>query len=112
MISVFWLLSLGTQALPAKTRLAREHPEWTRNDLLNLGNPAASEWVFRMMKQYIFNTDPLATWEQMDTADTRGLAQSRHIAGLYQLSDRLLAAYPASSSRAAPAAGGASTWRR
>ena len=93
------------ERVAAGTRLLKIHPEWIHNDLLDLGNPAAREWIFRMMKQYIdeggvrwirfdFNTDPLGAWNQMDAPDTRGLAQAKHIAGLYELLDQLMAAYP------------------
>ncbi len=93
------------ERVAAGTRLGREHPEWVCNDLLNLGQPDAREWIFRMMRQHIdeggvrwirfdFNTEPLPTWERMDSPETRGLAQARHIAGLYDLLDRLRTAYP------------------
>ncbi|MGC8642483.1 MAG: alpha-galactosidase, partial [Isosphaeraceae bacterium] len=87
------------------TRLPREHPDWVHGDLLDLGKPEACRWVFEMMKQYIdegevrwirfdFNTSPLGTWNRMDPPDQRGLAQIRHLNGLYGLLDRLRAAYP------------------
>lgn len=93
------------ERVAAGTRLQREHPDWVHGDLLDLGNPDAREWVFRMMSHYIdeggvrwirfdFNTEPLPTWDSLDTADTRGRAQIRHIMGLYELLDRLMAAYP------------------
>ena len=89
----------------AGTRLLKEHPAWVHNDLLDFGNADAREWIFQMMKQYIdeggvrwirfdFNTDPLGTWNAMDTTETRGLAQARHIAGFYELLDRLMKTYP------------------
>jgi alpha-galactosidase len=73
--------------------------------LLDFGNADAREWAFQMMKQFIdesqvkwirwdFNTAPLGVWTQMDAPEQRGLAQIRHIMGLYDLLDRLLKAYP------------------
>jgi alpha-galactosidase len=93
------------ERVAANTRLAREHPEWVHKDLLDLGNAAAREWVLLMMQQFIdegqvhwirydFNTDPLATWDGMDAPESRGLAQIRHVEGLYKLLDRLRARYP------------------
>jgi alpha-galactosidase len=93
------------ERVAANTRLAREHPQWVHGDLLDLGNPAAQEWVFQMMRQFIeeggvkwirfdFNTDPLATWEAMDPPGQRGLSQIRHIMGRYNLLDRLMRTWP------------------
>jgi alpha-galactosidase len=89
----------------AKSRLAREHPEWVHGHLLDLGNPAAREWILKMMRGYIdegavgwirfdFNADPLGTWDGLDAPETRGLAQIRHVMGLYDILDRLRADYP------------------
>jgi alpha-galactosidase len=93
------------ERVAANTRLAREHPQWVHRDLLDLGNPEAQEWVFQMMRHFIeeggvkwirfdFNTDPLATWEATDIPNQRGLAQIRHIMGLYKLLDRLRQTWP------------------
>ncbi len=87
------------------TRLLREHPEWVHGNLLDLGNKDAREWAFQMMSRFIkegqvgwirfdFNIDPLVTWEQMDTGNRRGMAQIAHIEGVYELEDRLRAAFP------------------
>ena len=87
------------------TRLLREHPGWVHGDLLDLGNPEACRWVFQMMSRFIdeghvqwirfdFNTSPLEAWNRMDEPDQRGLAQIRHLHGLYALLDHLMAAYP------------------
>ena len=87
------------------TQFSREHPEWLQDILVHLANPEASEWLFHAMTEIIngigaqwvrfdFNRDPLALWEQMDTPDSKGLAQARYIAALYNLLDRLKAKYP------------------
>lgn len=87
------------------TRLAREHPEWIHGGLVDLGNVDCRAWVFSMMTTYIdegrvswirfdFNMDPLSAWDKMDASETRGLAQIRHVEGLYELLDRLRAKYP------------------
>jgi len=93
------------ERVAAKTRLAREHPEWIHRDLLDLGHPEARDWVFRMMRQFIeeggvrwirfdFNTEPLGAWDATDQPGRRGLAQIRHVMGLYELLDRLMQAWP------------------
>ncbi len=87
------------------TRLVREHPEWVHNDLVDLGRPEAREWIFEMMSRHIreggvrwirfdCNIDPLGAWDAMDGPDRRGIAQIRHIEGLYELLDRLMAEFP------------------
>lgn len=89
----------------AGTRLAREHPEWVHGGLVDLGNADCRAWIFSMMSGYLdegrvrwirfdCNIDPLPVWDKMDAADTRGLAQIRHVQGLYKLLDRLRAKYP------------------
>ncbi len=89
----------------AGTRLAREHPEWIHGGLVDLGNADCRAWILSMMTTYIdegrvnwirfdFNMDPLPAWDKMDAPDTRGLAQIRHVEGLYELLDRLRAKYP------------------
>ena len=41
-----------------------------------------------------FNTSPLDVWNSMDAPDQKGLAQIRHIMGLYSVLDRLMASCP------------------
>jgi len=89
----------------AGTRLAREHPDWIHGDLVDLGNPAARDWLFNMMKGFIdesharwicwdFNTNPLDNWNAADAPGQNGLTQIRDIMGLYELLDRVMKAYP------------------
>lgn len=87
------------------TQLVREHPEWVHGNLVELGNKDARDWLFQMMKTFIdeghvrwirfdFNTSPLPNWNATDAPTQRGLTQIRHVLGLYDLLDRLMAAYP------------------
>jgi alpha-galactosidase len=94
------------ERIEAKTRVLVEHPEWIKDDVVDLGNKDARDWYFAMIKALIdegqirwirldFNrTFPLSTWDAANTRDQRGLAQIRHIMGLYDLLDRLMKAYP------------------
>jgi alpha-galactosidase len=94
------------ERIEANTRVLKEHPNWIRDDVVDLGNKDARDWYFAMMKKFIdeghirwirldFNrTYPLSTWDANDARDQRGLTQIRHIMGLYELIDRLLKAYP------------------
>ncbi len=93
------------------TWLDREHPEWlTRlpdnpNRLLNLGDPRALDWLTNHVSNFIqaegvtiyrqdFNFDPLPFWQAMDAPDRLGIAEMKHIAGLYAYWDALLAGNP------------------
>jgi alpha-galactosidase len=93
------------------TRIDREHPGWlttlpgTANRLFNLGNPDALKWLTDYMSQFIqnegvtiyrqdFNFDPAPFWQAMDAADRVGIAEMKHIEGLYSYWDALLVRNP------------------
>ena len=89
------------------TRVRTEHPDWVAEQgaIVNFGKPEVREWMFQMMKHYIdevgvkwirwdFNTRPLEAWKRWDATDQQGLSQIRCIMGLYEVLDRLMAAYP------------------
>jgi alpha-galactosidase len=94
------------ERIEKNTRVLREHQDWIRDDIVDLGNKDARDWYFNMIKGFIdeghigwirldFNrTFPLSTWDANDASDQRGLTQIRHIMGLYELLDRLMKAYP------------------
>ena len=93
------------------TQVWREHPEWLLkiegNDsaLLNLGNPDARRWLTDFMSgrfasdgidcyRQDFNIDPLPFWRAADEPDRQGIAEIRHIEGLYAYWDELLRRQP------------------
>jgi alpha-galactosidase len=93
------------------TRLDREHPEWltklpgNSNRLLNLGDPAVVKWLTDYVSNFLqtegitiyrqdFNFDPAPYWQAMDTPDRVGIAEMKHIEGLYAYWDGLLARNP------------------
>lgn len=93
------------------TRLDREHPEWVTklpgnpNRLLNLGDPAARTWITDHIANFLrdegvtiyrqdFNFDPSPFWQAMDAPDRIGVAEMKHIEGLYAFWDALLARTP------------------
>jgi alpha-galactosidase len=93
------------------TWLDREHPEWLTklpgnpNRLLNLGNPEALSWLSDYISNFLrtegvtiyrqdFNFDPGPYWEAMDTPNRVGIAEMKHIEGLYAYWDALLARVP------------------
>lgn len=98
------------------TWLHDNHPDWlippasgTAGDrpesLLDLGNPDARQWLTEHISDMIetcgitiyrqdCNFDPLPYWKSADTDDRRGIAQIRHIEGLYAFWDELRRRHP------------------
>ena len=93
------------------TWLDREHKDWltflpgNRNRLLDLGNPKALAWLIDHISNFIrdegvtiyrqdFNFDPAPYWKAMDAPDRVGMAEMKHIEGLYAYWDALLARNP------------------
>jgi alpha-galactosidase len=85
------------------------HPEWVRQGddwpLLNLGNPDCLAWVKTKFGGMIgdwgldvyrqdFNVFPLSAWRTGEAADRQGINEIKHIMGLYEFWDYLLAQYP------------------
>jgi alpha-galactosidase len=73
--------------------------------LLNLGNPQARRFVTDFISDRIdefglgcyrqdFNMDPLPYWHAADAPDRQGMAETRHIEGLYAFWDELLKRHP------------------
>ncbi len=93
------------------TWLDREHKDWltaipgNANRLLDLGNPKALTWLTDHISNFIrdegvtiyrqdFNFDPAPYWKAMDAPDRVGIAEMKHIAGLYAFWDALLERHP------------------
>ncbi|MDR1304052.1 MAG: alpha-galactosidase [Verrucomicrobiales bacterium] len=96
------------------TQLDRAHPEWlvklpgNDNYLFNLGNPDARRWLIDYMTEFIrregidyyrqdCNFDPYPYWAAQDAADGAhrvGMAEIRHVEGLYAYWDALLERFP------------------
>jgi len=93
------------------TWLDREHSEWLTklpgnpNRLLNLGDPLALSWLTDHISNFLlaegitiyrqdFNFDPAPFWQAMDAPDRVGIAEMKHIEGLYAYWDALLARVP------------------
>ena len=93
------------------TRIDREHPAWlTRipadpDRLLNLGNPEALKWLIDHVSNLLltegvtiyrqdFNFNAVPYWRTMDAPDRVGIAEIKHIEGLYAYWDGLLARVP------------------
>ncbi|WP_165226234.1 alpha-galactosidase [Aquisphaera insulae] len=117
-----FLLWFEPERVMPGTWLATHHPDWLiappeglpeeiryeRNDgfhLLDLGNPAALEWLKQKLSGDIaaadiscfrmdFNMYPLHYWQAGEPADRRGIREVRHVMGLYSLFDALRAEHP------------------
>jgi len=91
------------------TWLATEHPEWVLwgdgEGLLNLGNPAAWEWLVDHVDRLLtkegidiyrqdFNMDPLPYWRAQDAEDRQGITEIRYVMGLLAYWDELLRRHP------------------
>lgn len=93
------------------TRIDREHPDWVTklpgnaNRLFNLGDPRALKWITDHISNFLqsegvtvyrqdFNFDPAPYWKSMDAPDRIGIAEMKHIEGLYAFWDALLARNP------------------
>jgi alpha-galactosidase len=98
------------------TWLDREHKDWLTvmpgdpNRLLDLGNPKALAWLTDHISNFLrdegvtiyrqdFNFDPAPFWKAADAADPgapdrAGIAEMKHIEGLYAFWDALLALNP------------------
>ena len=105
-----FLLWLEPERVHKGTTWTREHPEFLRgpvgnNYFFDLGNPAArqalTEHLVKLLKdgniscyRQDFNMDPRPFWDAADAPDRVGMAEIKHITGLYQMWDDLLARCP------------------
>lgn len=105
------ILWFEPERVMAGTWLDREHPDWIlrkpdqSTGLLNLGHPKARQWLIEHISGMIkkegialyrqdFNMDPLTYWRSADAPDRQGMTEIRHIEGLYEFWDQLLARNP------------------
>ncbi len=75
------------------------------SQLVDYGNPAALKWIQDTVYGIIakhninvyrqdFNMQPGPVWRQMDAADRVGIAEAKHITGLYKFLDDMRARFP------------------
>jgi alpha-galactosidase len=105
--------------------LFRDHPDWLldapddpaikkqinqgvvlgNRQLLNLGNPAACQWIIDRLSKLIddedieiyrqdFNITPLLFWRQHDAPDRQGMTENLYVQGYLRLLDTLQARHP------------------
>ncbi len=87
--------------LPAKDEKIRNKRQLN----VNLGNPAAREWVTETISRLIsenkldiyrqdFNMNTLPLWQENDAPDRQGITEAKYIAGLYAFWDTLRTRFP------------------
>ena len=93
------------------TPIVQQLPEWFLSrsagyeNLLNLGNDAAWDYVFNLLSDYVeklnlscyrqdFNIDPSPFFRHNDAEDRQGISEIKHITGMYRLWDALLEKHP------------------
>jgi len=108
-----WLVWFEPERVVEGTYLAKAHPEWLlsaegqKDKLLNLGIPAAQEYLTEFLIEAIeehgmdwlrpdFNINYLPFWRAENLKDPNrvGITEIRHIEGLYQMFDNILEAHP------------------
>jgi len=106
-----YLLWFEPERVHFGTAIARLHPEWVMrpqgewSQLFDLGNPRARAWLTDYVDVQIsaarldwlrwdFNIEPLGFWRRAEAPDRQGMAEIRHIEGLYAMWDDLLRRHP------------------
>ncbi|MBM3474540.1 MAG: hypothetical protein FJX75_14850 [Armatimonadetes bacterium] len=104
-----FVLWFEPERVAAGSWMAQNHPEWVLGGagggLLNLGDPAAWQWVLDRMDSLIasqgvdvyrqdFNIDPLPYWRGNDAEDRQGITEIKHVTGYLALWDELLRRHP------------------
>jgi len=107
-----FILWFEPERVRPQTPLAVEHPEFLLehpgsddNLLLDLGNPAARQWMTDKISAMIaevgvdiyrqdFNFEPIEYWLAADEPGRKGMTEIRHIQGLYTMWDELRARHP------------------
>ena len=85
--------------------LARNHPQWLLNNLLNLGNPEALKWLINHVDRTLgqqgidfyrqdFNMDPLDDWRGNDAPDRQGMTENLYVQGYLAYWDALRRRHP------------------
>ena len=85
--------------------ILQTHPDYRRGQLVDYGNPGAFKWiqdtVYGVIEKHKidvyrqdFNMDPGPVWRGMDPPDRVGIAEAKHIAGLYKFLDDMRASFP------------------
>lgn len=101
------LLWFEPERIQDNAPILKDHQDFRHSILLDLGNPKALRWiqdtVYGIIEKHNinvyredFNLDPGPVWERIDKAnpDRVGIAEAKHIAGLYQFLDQMKKRFP------------------
>lgn len=100
-----FLLWFEPERMTDSAPILKAHPEFRHGQLVDFGNPAALQWiqdtVYGMIAKHKidvyrqdFNMDPGPVWRGMDSADRVGIAEAKHITGMYKFLDDMRGRFP------------------
>jgi len=100
-----FLLWFEPERMTDSAPILETHPEFRHGQLVDYGNPETLQWiqdtVYGMIAKHSidvyrqdFNMDPGPVWREMDAADRVGIAEAKHIAGMYKFLDDMRARFP------------------
>jgi alpha-galactosidase len=100
-----FLLWFEPERMTDSAPILQTHPEYRHGQLVDYGNPEALKWIQDTVYGIIgkhainvyrqdFNMDPGPVWRGMDAPDRVGVAEAKHIAGMYKFLDDMRARFP------------------
>ena len=100
-----FLLWFEPERMTDSAPILQTHPEYRHGQLVDYGNPEALRWiqdtVYGIIAQHgidvyrqDFNMDPGPVWRDRDAADRVGIAEAKHIAGMYRFLDDMRSRFP------------------
>ena len=100
-----FLLWFEPERMTDSAPILNTHPDYRHGQLVDFGNPDALQWIQDTIYEIIakhgidvyrqdFNMDPGPVWRKMDAADRVGIAEAKHIAGMYRFLDDMRARFP------------------
>ena len=100
-----FLLWFEPERMTDSAPILKWHPEYRHGQLVDYGNPEALQWIQNTIYEIIarhkidvyrqdFNMDPGPVWRGMDAADRIGVAEAKHITGMYKFLDDMRARFP------------------
>ncbi|MBI5818764.1 MAG: alpha-galactosidase [Verrucomicrobia bacterium] len=100
-----FLLWFEPERMTDSAPILKTHPEYRHGQLVDFGNPETLKWIQDTIYGIIekhkidvyredFNMQPGPVWRGMDAADRVGIAEAKHITGLYKFLDDMRARFP------------------
>ncbi len=100
-----FLLWFEPERMTDSAPILQAHPEYRHGQLVDYSNPDALRWIQDTVYGIIakhkidvyrqdFNMDPGPVWRGMDAADRVGIAEAKHITGMYRFLDDMRSRFP------------------